>query len=68
LQNGTYTVEFAIPDNYTPSPANNSTNSSIDSDGKLDDTRKVVVAKGVINNTDNLTIDSGFYKTPKYSV
>ena len=20
LQNGTYTVEFAIPDNYTPSP------------------------------------------------
>ncbi|TLP38871.1 hypothetical protein FED05_09865, partial [Staphylococcus epidermidis] len=23
---------------------------------------------GVINGADNLTIDSGFYKTPKYSV
>ncbi|MDU5235877.1 MAG: MSCRAMM family adhesin SdrF, partial [Staphylococcus sp.] len=66
LQNGTYTVEFAIPDNYTPSPANNSTNDAIDSDGERDGTRKVVVAKGTINNADNMTVDTGFYLTPKY--
>ncbi|MEJ7243123.1 SdrD B-like domain-containing protein, partial [Staphylococcus caprae] len=63
LQNGTYTVEFAIPDNYTPSPANNSTNDAIDSDGERDGTRKVVVAKGTINNADNMTVDTGFYLT-----
>ncbi|MBM0753657.1 YSIRK-type signal peptide-containing protein, partial [Staphylococcus epidermidis] len=68
LQNGTYTVEFAIPDNYTPSPANNSTNDAIDSDGERDGTRKVVVAKGTINNADNMTVDTGFYLTPKYNV
>ena len=33
-----------------------------------DGTRKVVVAKGTINNADNMTVDTGFYLTPKYNV
>ncbi|MEJ7252765.1 SdrD B-like domain-containing protein, partial [Staphylococcus epidermidis] len=52
----------------TPSPANNSTYDAIDSDGERDGTRKVVVAKGTINNADNMTVDTGFYLTPKYNV
>ena len=47
---------------------NNSTNDAIDSDGERDGTRKVVVAKGTINNADNMTVDTGFYLTPKYNV
>ena len=27
-----------------------------------------ITTTGIINGADNLTIDSGFYKTPKYSV
>ena len=34
LQNGTYNVEFVIPNNYTPSPSNTIDNDTIDSDGQ----------------------------------
>ncbi|MGC7711225.1 SdrD B-like domain-containing protein, partial [Staphylococcus epidermidis] len=53
LQNGTYNVEFVIPNNYTPSPSNSTDNNTIDSDGQKDGDNNVVVAKGIINNADN---------------
>ena len=68
LQNGTYNVEFVIPNNYTPSPSNTIDNDTIDSDGQKDGDSNVVVAKGTINNADNMTVDTGFYETPKYSL
>ncbi|WP_176747533.1 SdrD B-like domain-containing protein, partial [Staphylococcus sp. HMSC056D08] len=68
LQNGTYNVEFVIPNNYTPSPSNTSDNDAIDSDGQKDGNKNVVVAKGIIDNADNMTVDTGFYETPKYSL
>ncbi|SEM70619.1 serine-aspartate repeat-containing protein C/D/E, partial [Staphylococcus hominis] len=68
LQNGTYNVEFVIPNNYTPSPSNTIDNDTIDSDGQKDGNSNVVVAKGTINNADNMTVDTGFYETPKYNL
>ncbi|MDT4047322.1 SdrD B-like domain-containing protein, partial [Staphylococcus aureus] len=68
LQNGTYNVEFVIPNNYTPSPSNTIDNDKIDSDGQKDGDDNVVVAKGIIDNADNMTVDTGFYKTPKYNL
>ncbi|MDS3886106.1 SdrD B-like domain-containing protein, partial [Staphylococcus hominis] len=64
LINGTYKVEFETPAGFTPTDANvnNDTADESDSDG--------LSAIGVINDADNLTIDSGFYKQPaeKYQV
>ncbi|OXL88508.1 YSIRK signal domain/LPXTG anchor domain surface protein, partial [Staphylococcus aureus] len=68
LQNGTYNVEFVIPNNYTPSPSNTIDNDKIDSDGQKDGDDNVVVAKGIIDNADNMTVDTGFYKKPKYNL
>ncbi|MUN95140.1 YSIRK-type signal peptide-containing protein, partial [Staphylococcus sp. 170179] len=68
LQNGTYNVEFVIPNNYTPSPSNTSDNDTIDSDGQKDGDNNVVVAKGIINNADNMTVDTGFYEKPTYNL
>ncbi|MGL4054813.1 SdrD B-like domain-containing protein, partial [Staphylococcus haemolyticus] len=68
LQNGTYNVEFVIPNNYTPSPSNTIENDKIDSDGQKDGDYNVVVAKGIIDNADNMTVDTGFYETPKYNL
>ncbi|PNZ80574.1 YSIRK signal domain/LPXTG anchor domain surface protein, partial [Staphylococcus petrasii] len=67
LQNGTYNVEFVIPNNYTPSPSNTIDNDTIDSDGQKNGDNNVVVAKGIINNADNMTVDTGFYK-PTYNL
>ncbi|TDL94158.1 Cna B-type domain-containing protein, partial [Macrococcus brunensis] len=53
LPNGEYTVEFGTPEGYTPT-ATNVGDDRLDSDGQ-----KVTV---VVNNGDDLTIDSGFYK------
>ena len=60
LTNGTYTVEFSTPEGYTPTTANAGTDDSVDSDG--------LTTTGVIKDADNWTLDSGFYKTPKYSL
>ena len=60
LENGSYTVEFETPSGYTPTKANSGQDITVDSNG--------ITTTGVINGADNLTIDSGFYKTPKYSV
>ncbi|MBU5909273.1 carboxypeptidase regulatory-like domain-containing protein, partial [Vibrio cholerae O1] len=46
LQNGTYNVEFVIPNNYTPAPSNTMGDDTIDSDGQKDGDSNVVVAKG----------------------
>ncbi|HDC3680204.1 TPA: fibrinogen-binding adhesin SdrG C-terminal domain-containing protein, partial [Staphylococcus aureus] len=60
LSNGTYSVEFSTPDGYTPTTANAWTDDAVDSDG--------LTTTGVIKDADNWTLDSGFYKTPKYSL
>ncbi|MEL1145889.1 SdrD B-like domain-containing protein, partial [Staphylococcus epidermidis] len=60
LENGSYTVEFETPSGYTPTKANSGQDITVDSNG--------ITTTGIINGADNLTIDSGFYKTPKYSV
>ena len=45
---------------YTPTNANTGEDDTKDSDG--------LTTTGVINGADNWTLDSGFYKTPKYSL
>ncbi|HEH0845896.1 TPA: fibrinogen-binding adhesin SdrG C-terminal domain-containing protein, partial [Staphylococcus aureus] len=60
LSNGTYSVEFSTPAGYTPTTANAGTDDAVDSDG--------LTTTGVIKDADNMTLDSGFYKTPKYSL
>ncbi|HDJ2135049.1 TPA: fibrinogen-binding adhesin SdrG C-terminal domain-containing protein, partial [Staphylococcus aureus] len=60
LGNGTYSVEFSTPAGYTPTTANAGTDDAVDSDG--------LTTTGVIKDADNWTLDSGFYKTPKYSL
>ncbi|HCZ9766606.1 TPA: fibrinogen-binding adhesin SdrG C-terminal domain-containing protein, partial [Staphylococcus aureus] len=60
LGNGTYSVEFSTPAGYTPTTANSGTDDAVDSDG--------LTTTGVIKDADNMTLDSGFYKTPKYSL
>lgn len=54
LPNGKYTVTFETPDGYEPTQANAGNNDEVDSDGQ-----SVVV---VIDNKDDMTIDSGFHK------
>ncbi|TBW68389.1 SdrD B-like domain-containing protein, partial [Staphylococcus lugdunensis] len=51
---------FETPSGYTPTKANSGQDITVDSNG--------ITTTGIINGADNLTIDSGFYKTPKYSV
>ncbi|HDL0445521.1 TPA: fibrinogen-binding adhesin SdrG C-terminal domain-containing protein, partial [Staphylococcus aureus] len=60
LSDGTYSVEFSTPAGYTPTTANVGTDDAVDSDG--------LTTTGVIKDADNMTLDSGFYKTPKYSL
>ncbi len=60
LGNGTYSVEFSTPAGYTPTSVNAGTDDAVDSDG--------LTTTGVIKDADNMTLDSGFYKTPKYSL
>ncbi|HDL4775428.1 TPA: fibrinogen-binding adhesin SdrG C-terminal domain-containing protein, partial [Staphylococcus aureus] len=55
LGNGTYSVEFSTPAGYTPTTANAGTDDAVDSDG--------LTTTGVIKDADNMTLDSGFYKT-----
>ncbi|WP_046472879.1 SdrD B-like domain-containing protein, partial [Staphylococcus aureus] len=59
LDNGNYTVEFETPAGYTPT-VKNTTADDKDSNG--------LTTTGVIKDADNMTLDSGFYKTPKYSL
>ncbi|MEB3517250.1 SdrD B-like domain-containing protein, partial [Staphylococcus haemolyticus] len=59
LENGTYEVSFTTPEGYTPTTANSGNDNEKDSDG--------LTTTGVINGADNWTLDSGFYKTPKYN-
>ncbi|HDA6016548.1 TPA: fibrinogen-binding adhesin SdrG C-terminal domain-containing protein, partial [Staphylococcus aureus] len=59
LDNGNYTVEFETPAGYTPT-VKNTTAEDKDSNG--------LTTTGVIKDADNMTLDSGFYKTPKYSL
>ncbi|HEA6164907.1 TPA: carboxypeptidase regulatory-like domain-containing protein, partial [Staphylococcus aureus] len=59
LDNGNYTVEFETPAGYTPT-LKNTTAEDKDSNG--------LTTTGVIKDADNMTLDSGFYKTPKYSL
>ncbi|MCP8630777.1 MSCRAMM family adhesin SdrC, partial [Acinetobacter baumannii] len=59
LDNGNYTVEFETPAGYTPT-VKNTTADDKDSNG--------LTTTGVIKDADNWTLDSGFYKTPKYSL
>ena len=49
------TVEFETPSGYTPTKANSGQDITVDSNG--------ITTTGIINGADNLTIDSGFYKT-----
>ncbi|MDQ7114310.1 SdrD B-like domain-containing protein [Staphylococcus simulans] len=53
LANGEYTVKFTAPEGYTATKVN-AGDQALDSNG--------LETKAVINNADNLTIDSGFYK------
>ncbi|MBF9299390.1 fibrinogen-binding adhesin SdrG C-terminal domain-containing protein, partial [Staphylococcus schleiferi] len=54
LENGKYTVEFETPQGYTPTVKDQGGNDEKDSDGL-----KVEVT---INDEDDMSIDSGFYK------
>ncbi|HDH6910917.1 TPA: carboxypeptidase regulatory-like domain-containing protein, partial [Staphylococcus aureus] len=60
LDNGNYKVEFTTPEDYTPTSTNTGGNDTVDSNG--------LTTTGVINGADNMTLDSGFYKTPKYNL
>ncbi|MEN0209697.1 SdrD B-like domain-containing protein, partial [Staphylococcus aureus] len=60
LNNGTYKVEFETPSGYTPTSVTSGNNTEKDSNG--------LTTTGVIKDADNMTLDSGFYKTPKYSL
>ncbi|HDH4823974.1 TPA: carboxypeptidase regulatory-like domain-containing protein, partial [Staphylococcus aureus] len=60
LDNGNYKVEFTTPEGYTPTSTNTGGNDTVDSNG--------LKTTGVINGADNMTLDSGFYKTPKYNL
>ncbi|MDK8646028.1 SdrD B-like domain-containing protein [Staphylococcus condimenti] len=53
LENGDYTVTFTTPEGYEPTVSNNG-DDALDSDG--------TTVTATINNADNPTIDSGFYK------
>ncbi|QRP95564.1 carboxypeptidase regulatory-like domain-containing protein [Staphylococcus condimenti] len=53
LENGDYTVKFETPAGYEPTKVNNG-DDTLDSDG--------TTVTATINNADNPTIDSGFYK------
>ncbi len=59
LDNGNYKVEFTTPESYTPTTV--TSGSDIERLNGLTTT-------GVINGADNMTLDSGFYKTPKYNL
>ena len=56
----TYQVSFETPEGYEPTKVNAGNNSELDSNGS-----NVSVT---INGSDDMTLDSGFYKTPKYSI
>ncbi|HDA7357622.1 TPA: carboxypeptidase regulatory-like domain-containing protein, partial [Staphylococcus aureus] len=60
LENGTYKVEFETPSGYTPTSVTSGNDTEKDSNG--------LTTTGVIKDADNMTLDSGFYKTPKYSL
>ena len=61
LKNGlTYKITFETPEGYTPTHKHSGTNPALDSEGN-----SVLVT---INGQDDMTIDSGFYQTPKYSL
>ncbi|HCT5856649.1 TPA: carboxypeptidase regulatory-like domain-containing protein, partial [Staphylococcus aureus] len=60
LKNGTYKVEFETPSGYTPTSVTSGNDTEKDSNG--------LTTTGVIKDADNMTLDSGFYKTPKYSL
>ncbi|HCX8121393.1 TPA: carboxypeptidase regulatory-like domain-containing protein, partial [Staphylococcus aureus] len=60
LNNGTYKVEFETPSGYTPTSVTSGNDTEKDSNG--------LTTTGVIKDADNMTLDSGFYKTPKYSL
>ncbi|WP_142385518.1 SdrD B-like domain-containing protein, partial [Staphylococcus aureus] len=58
LNNGTYKVEFETPSGYTPTSVTSGNDTEKDSNG--------LTTIGVIKDADNMTLDSGFYKKPKY--
>ncbi|TGN24452.1 LPXTG cell wall anchor domain-containing protein [Staphylococcus pragensis] len=62
LRNGSYVINFETPKGYTPTNANvnNNNDDAKDSDG--------LSTIGIIKDEDNWTLDSGFYKTPKYKL
>ncbi|HDP6153390.1 TPA: carboxypeptidase regulatory-like domain-containing protein, partial [Staphylococcus aureus] len=60
LDNGNYKVEFTTPEGYTPTTVTSGNDTEKDSNG--------LTTTGVINGADNMTLDSGFYKTPKYNL
>ncbi|MBS3236838.1 carboxypeptidase regulatory-like domain-containing protein, partial [Staphylococcus aureus] len=60
LNNGTYKVEFETPSGYTPTSVTSGNDTEKDSNG--------LTTTGVIKDADNMTLDSSFYKTPKYSL
>ncbi|MEB7367662.1 SdrD B-like domain-containing protein, partial [Staphylococcus borealis] len=60
LENGSYEVSFTTPEGYTPTKSNTGDNDANDSDG--------LTTVGIIKDEDNWTLDSGFYKTPKYNL
>ncbi|MEJ7275398.1 SdrD B-like domain-containing protein [Staphylococcus epidermidis] len=61
LPNGNYVINFKTPEGYTATKAYQGTNSEVDSNG--------LSTVGVIQDGDNWTLDSGFYKTTsKYSL
>ena len=58
LKNGSYTIDFVTPDGYLPTASNEGSDTTKDSNGT-----EVSVT---INDADDFTIDSGFYKpTPE---
>ncbi|HFL6389831.1 TPA: SdrD B-like domain-containing protein, partial [Staphylococcus aureus] len=65
LENGTYKVEFETPSGYTPSGY---TPTSVTSGNDTEKDSNGLTTTGVIKDADNMTLDSGFYKTPKYSL
>ncbi|PNZ10065.1 hypothetical protein CD113_10910, partial [Staphylococcus simiae] len=60
VPNGTYKIDFTAPSNYTASPVTAGSDTALDSNGQ---TTTVTV-----NNANNYTIDSGFFRNDQYKL
>ena len=64
LKDGTYTVEFTVPDGYEPTTAKAEGSTDVNnSDASLADGATVATATGTIQSADNMNVDFGVIKS-----